>query len=83
MSDVKLIHRWEYDGQEFPNKRAVQEYKAEQVLARYSTVSDLIANADAVIDALKPFATPKRRKSKAGNGATKGKRSAATAEATV
>lgn len=69
--EAKFVRRWEYDGLEFKSKREVTEYRARAELVQFATVDALIANADAVIALLKPFATPKRRvskKAKAANG---------------
>lgn len=89
-TDIKFVRRVEFDGKEFPNKAEAIKYKASQELANIfhgdnTSVELVTANADAVIAALKPWATPKRRtsKRKATNGATKAKSEAKTAAATA
>lgn len=66
---MEYVRSWKVGDRTFTNKEAAQKYEAELTLSKYGTVDQLIANADAVIEALRPFATPRPRKAK-GNGAT-------------
>lgn len=67
--ELEYARRWIVGGQEFTNKAEAQKYRASMSLSAYSTADELIANADRVIELLRPFATPKRRKT-AKNGQT-------------
>jgi hypothetical protein len=85
---VEFIRQWKVGNQTFDNKADALKAEARAVLDTYGTVDQLIADADAVIAALRPFATPKRRKSANGqtnvpSGTRASARKGASAEASA
>ena len=75
---MEYIRSWKVGDRTFDNKTEALKAEARATLDSYGTVDQMIANADAVIAALRPFATPKRRKS-AKNGQTDAPAAGATA----
>lgn len=70
---MEFIRQWKVGDETFASKREAQEHEALTTLNGYvgqGNAVELIANADRVVELLKPFTTPKRRAPK-GNGKAK------------
>lgn len=83
---MEYIRQWKVGDETFGTKREAQAREAElglaEILGSEGNAYAALAKADAVIALLRPFATPKTRKSKS-NGSNAGRRVPRQAEATT